>query len=133
MKLKLTFLAGAAVGYVLGARAGRDRYDEMKKQADALWHDPRVQEKVGQATEAVKENAPVVGEKLSQAAGEATTAAKEKASEAGAKAKGAAEAGKDKAAEASDKAKNANSGEGDLQQGAESGDYTPRVTKVQNQ
>ena len=50
MKLKLTFLAGAAVGYVLGARAGRGRYEEIKNQAETLWQDPRVQEKVTAAT-----------------------------------------------------------------------------------
>ena len=29
MRYKLTFLAGAAVGYVLGARAGRARYEQL--------------------------------------------------------------------------------------------------------
>ena len=108
MKLKLTFLAGAAVGYVLGARAGRDRYDDMKKQADALWHDPRVQEKVSVATETVKEKAPDVGAKISSAAGSAASTVKDKVSDA-----------------AGD--------EGGAMIGQEKGsDYTPRETKVQS-
>ena len=49
MRGRLMFLTGAAAGYVLGARAGRGRYEQIKTQADTLWHDPRVQERVGQA------------------------------------------------------------------------------------
>ncbi|WP_040159279.1 hypothetical protein [Mobilicoccus massiliensis] len=119
MKLKLAFLSGAAVGYVLGTRAGRDRYDEMKKQADALWHDPRVQEKVSTATETVKDKAPDVGAKLSSAAGNAASAAKDKASS-------AADAAKNKASEV----RNSNDG---AMIGEEKGsDYSPRETKVQS-
>lgn len=126
MKLKLTFLAGAAVGYVLGTRAGRDRYEDMKKQADALWHDPRVQEKVSQAGDAVKDKAPDVGAKIAAAAGSAADVAKDKVA-------GAADAAKDKAAGAADAAKSKVSGSGDMLIGEEKGsDYEPRVTKVQS-
>lgn len=31
MKAKLTFLAGLAVGYVLGSKAGRESYDKIKR------------------------------------------------------------------------------------------------------
>jgi hypothetical protein len=34
MFAKTTFLAGAAMGYVLGARAGREQYDKIKSFAD---------------------------------------------------------------------------------------------------
>lgn len=89
MRGRLMFLTGAAVGYVLGAKAGRGRYEQIKSQADTLWHDPRVQEKVGQAQsfaaetggavlDAAKEKAPDVQAKL----GEATGAAEEKAADA---------------------------------------------------
>ena len=30
MKKKLYFLAGVGVGYVLGSRAGRERYEQLK-------------------------------------------------------------------------------------------------------
>ena len=33
MKNKLTLLIGIAVGYVLGSRAGRERYDQLKATA----------------------------------------------------------------------------------------------------
>ncbi|RYZ58621.1 MAG: YtxH domain-containing protein, partial [Proteobacteria bacterium] len=39
---KLTFLVGAAAGYVLGTRSGRERYDQIVGQAQRLWKDPRV-------------------------------------------------------------------------------------------
>ena len=63
------FAVGAGVGYVLGTRAGRERYEAMKTQADNLWHDPRVQDKVAEAGQAVKEKAPEVQAKLASAAG----------------------------------------------------------------
>lgn len=66
---KLLFVIGAGVGYVLGARAGRDRYEAMKAQADSLWHDPRVQERVSEAGQAVRDRAPDVQAKLTGAAG----------------------------------------------------------------
>ena len=36
MRYKLTFLAGAAVGYVLGARAGRARYEQISDLASRV-------------------------------------------------------------------------------------------------
>ncbi len=33
---------GIAVGYVVGARAGREHYDQMKGKATAVWESPRV-------------------------------------------------------------------------------------------
>ena len=40
---KLSLLAAAAAGYVLGARAGRERYEQIKTGAQKLARDPRVQ------------------------------------------------------------------------------------------
>ena len=42
---KITLLVGGAVGYVLGARAGRERYEQIKNQAQSLWTNPKVQQK----------------------------------------------------------------------------------------
>lgn len=75
---RLMFIAGVAVGYVLGARDGRGRYEQIKSQADSLWHDPRVQEKVNTAATSVKEKAPEVQAKLTDAASHAADAAKTK-------------------------------------------------------
>lgn len=75
---RLMFVAGAAIGYILGARDGRGRYEQIKSQADSLWHDPRVQEKVSSASATVKEKAPEVQAKLVDAAASARETAKTK-------------------------------------------------------
>jgi CHASE3 domain sensor protein len=49
MQGKLAFVFGAAVGYVIGTRAGRQKYDRLKSQAKDLWEDPRVQRTVSDA------------------------------------------------------------------------------------
>lgn len=51
MKGKLLFVAGAAVGYVLGTRAGRKRYEQIKGAAESVWNTPVVQQGVGQVKE----------------------------------------------------------------------------------
>lgn len=48
MKGKLLFVAGAAVGYVFGARAGRKRYEQIKSAAQAVWETDGVQNQVQQ-------------------------------------------------------------------------------------
>jgi hypothetical protein len=55
---KLTVLAGLGAGYVLGAKAGRERYEQIAGKAQELWRDPRVQQKAGQAQQLVKDKAP---------------------------------------------------------------------------
>jgi len=49
MKGKLLFVAGLGVGYVLGARAGRKRYDQIAAAARKVWETPGVQRQVHQA------------------------------------------------------------------------------------
>ena len=77
MKGKLLLLAGAAVGYVLGTRAGRERYEQIKQNVTKAWNDPRVQEKVSEAEHFVSETAsktvPQVQEKIGDAVGAART------------------------------------------------------------
>lgn len=68
---KLILLAVGAVGYVLGSRAGRERYEQIKGMAVKVKDDPRVQEKAHQATDLAKEKAPVVKDKVVSAAGTA--------------------------------------------------------------
>jgi hypothetical protein len=60
MKGKITLLVGGAVGYVLGTRAGRERYEQIKSQAQGIWNNPKVQEKAGAATDFAKEKAPIL-------------------------------------------------------------------------
>lgn len=68
---KLSLLTAAFVGYVLGSRAGRERYEQIKKVATRVKDDPRVQEKAAQAADLAKEKAPVVKDKVVAAAGTA--------------------------------------------------------------
>ena len=46
MRGKLLFVAGGAVGYVLGTRAGRRRYEQIKAAAGSVWQSPGVQKQV---------------------------------------------------------------------------------------
>lgn len=55
VKGKLTAAIGLAAGYVLGSRAGRDRYEKIKSMARGVWKSPNVQDKVHAAETAVKE------------------------------------------------------------------------------
>lgn len=65
MRGKILFVAGLGVGYVLGTRAGRERYEQLKRMADRAWNDPRVQHRVEQAEDFVKDKAPEVAEFVS--------------------------------------------------------------------
>jgi len=47
MKGKLLFVVGLGVGYVLGTRAGRERYEQIARAADRVWNQPSVQHGVG--------------------------------------------------------------------------------------
>ena len=60
MKGKLLFVAGAGVGSVLGARAGRKRYEQIRTNAKKVWDDPKVQRQVDNAAGFVKDHTPDV-------------------------------------------------------------------------
>ncbi|MEA9999788.1 YtxH domain-containing protein [Cryobacterium breve] len=49
MRGKLLFITGGLVGYVLGARAGRKRYDQIVASAESLWNADPVQRRVTEA------------------------------------------------------------------------------------
>ncbi|WHM38861.1 YtxH domain-containing protein [Streptomyces sp. BPTC-684] len=42
MRYRLTFAVGLVVGYVLGTRAGRERYEQLKKSARQVAQNPAV-------------------------------------------------------------------------------------------
>ena len=46
---KLSFLAGFGAGYVLGARAGRERYEQIRRAWSQAKDDPRLQSVAGMA------------------------------------------------------------------------------------
>ncbi len=62
MKGKILLVVGIGIGYVLGTRAGREKYDQMKAAVDRFWADPRVKKQVDNAQEFVKDKAPEVAE-----------------------------------------------------------------------
>ncbi len=68
MRGKILFVVGLGVGYVLGTRAGREKYDQMKAAVDRFWADPRVQKRVDDAQDFVKDKAPEVAEFLADGA-----------------------------------------------------------------
>jgi hypothetical protein len=70
MLKKVSLFAGFAAGYVLGSKAGRERYEQIRDKANELMGNPTVQEKMHQATDTVQSQT----ERL-------TGAAKEKADE----------------------------------------------------
>ena len=66
MRSKATFLAGFATGYVLGSRAGRARYEQIRQAARSFMANPTVQS---------------TASTLQHQAGDALTTAKDKAAD----------------------------------------------------
>jgi hypothetical protein len=68
MRGKLLFLGGLAAGFVLGSRAGREKYEELKATALKIKESPTVQEAAGvvqeQATRLYSESKTKVTDKL---------------------------------------------------------------------
>jgi hypothetical protein len=52
---KLPLLAAAAAGYVLGTRAGRERYEQIRSGARKVAGNPKIQAVSSRAQEAVKD------------------------------------------------------------------------------
>jgi hypothetical protein len=66
---KLSLLIAAGAGYVLGTRAGRERYEQIKSQTTKAWNNPKVQDLVDdvqtQAKHAAGDVKNTVSEKVS--------------------------------------------------------------------
>ena len=73
---KLLLLAVAGAGYVLGAKAGRQRYEQIKSGFVKVKDNPTVQQKAHQVADVAKEQAPVVKDKIVEAAGVAAAKVK---------------------------------------------------------
>ncbi|HMM95213.1 protoporphyrinogen oxidase [Phycicoccus sp.] len=66
---KLSFLAGLAAGYVLGAKAGTQRYEQIRRTSSKVWNSDPVQKQVAQAKDAARTKAaPVVADLVADAA-----------------------------------------------------------------
>jgi sugar/nucleoside kinase (ribokinase family) len=89
MRYRLTFMGGLAVGYVLGARAGRERYEQMRKAAQQFAQNPTVQDAARNAADAAQAVAAkavdkvgdTLGDKLPESVGERVRYLREKAQE----------------------------------------------------
>lgn len=97
-------ILGAAfgAGYVLGAKAGRGRYEQIRSRADRIWSDPHTQRAVSDTKEFVDDAAPVVKEKASKAAKAAGDTVEDAARTVGAKAQQTAAKAQAKADDATD-------------------------------
>jgi hypothetical protein len=66
MRGKLMFIGGLAAGFVLGSRAGREKYEEIAASAKKVWEHPTVQEAAGvaqaQATKLYSEGKDKLGQ-----------------------------------------------------------------------
>ncbi|HEX2357816.1 MAG TPA: hypothetical protein VHI50_15325 [Micromonosporaceae bacterium] len=69
MRGKMWFIGGLAAGFVLGARAGKEKYEELVRNARKVWDHPTVQEAAGvaqaQANRLYTESKEAVSDKLS--------------------------------------------------------------------
>lgn len=68
MRGKIVLLVGIGIGYVLGARAGRERYEDIKRVVRRFWNDPRVSHQVHNVEQFAKDKAPEVVDFLGDAA-----------------------------------------------------------------
>jgi len=69
---RLLIVTAGAVGFLLGSRAGREPYEQFMRAIGQLKDDPRVQAKAHQGAQLVREQAPVVADKVADAARTAT-------------------------------------------------------------
>lgn len=67
---RLTFITGALVGYVLGARAGRERYEQMRQAAQKFIENPAVRNTAESAMQQGRTAAGKVGGHLPDPLGE---------------------------------------------------------------
>lgn len=75
MRVRLLFIAGIALGYVIGARAGRPAYDALVDRLGAASSDPRVQQAGEKAKAVLEDKVPKAADALGKAASTAAGAA----------------------------------------------------------
>jgi hypothetical protein len=73
MKRKLILLVGLALGYVIGARAGREKYDRLKAAAERYWGDPRVTKVRGDVESYARTQAPIIRDRAETVAKDVAT------------------------------------------------------------
>jgi hypothetical protein len=76
MKNRAIFLAGFAVGFVAGARAGRERYEQMKKFGRRAMESPAVRQATRAASSKATELTKVAGQRAAERMPKITETAK---------------------------------------------------------
>ncbi len=69
MRGRILFVIGLGAGYVLGAKAGRQRYEQIASAADKVWNSPSVQKQRDEVQHFVETKAPKLVETATDAAG----------------------------------------------------------------
>jgi hypothetical protein len=80
MRYRATFLAGLAVGFIIGARAGRERYEQMVKLARKTAENPTVQKATHAAGQKVADLGKVAKDQAATRVPKLTETAKNSAS-----------------------------------------------------
>ncbi|GGK62732.1 hypothetical protein Sme01_04800 [Sphaerisporangium melleum] len=70
MRYRFTFAVGLAIGYVLGSKAGRERYEQIKRLAQRVADNPMVQQAAGVAGAQASKAAEVTKHKLGDVLGD---------------------------------------------------------------
>jgi hypothetical protein len=94
MRGKVGLVIGLAAGYVLGTRAGRERYEQIKDQADKLWNLDPVQKQVERAKDFASSTAMAIPGALWNGAVKVTRAVQGKDASPGQRLDAAIKAGK---------------------------------------
>ena len=101
MKKSLFVIAlGIGIGYILGARAGRERYDLIVERVTGVWEDPRVAKARAEAARYAREQAPVLRDQAQKVAKATATRAQDLAGRASAATSSAASAAAGKVSDA---------------------------------
>jgi len=90
---KIMFIVGAAVGYVVGTRQGREGFEKLKKQVTDLWENPKVQRTVSDAQKFAEDKIPLVGAMKDAASGSSASPSSGGSSTAGSSPTGGSRAG----------------------------------------
>ncbi len=80
MRYRITFLAGFATGFVVGTRAGRERYEQMKRAGQKVAQSPAVQQATRAAGEKATELTKLASDKATARMPKITETAKASAS-----------------------------------------------------
>jgi hypothetical protein len=90
MRAKAAFIVGTGLGYVLGARAGRQRFEKIAALSRRAWQDPRVQATVSdleaKAADLAKSEAAALKDKVAGTVKSAVGSVRGQSSSAGAEA-----------------------------------------------